>query len=899
MPTKSEAIKRFLEAKTHPDLAALYSLDMECQVNVGQDGGDRVDGEFKGRKWHGWTDGHTMWKSFRIPIGANKDPHYEDTEIKFDLAEHAEGIGMTGWNWKLRASIFVAYDYDAIVGHSEKHQKKLTNAELDEVLERSLQIPWITARKSTSGKGLHTYVFFDTPVPTKNHNEHAALARAVLGKMSALTGYSFQSKLDVCGGNMWVWHRKMVGTDGLTIIKEGRPMQEDEVPVNWQDHITVVSRKSRKARNKNLDSTAEELSTHQPKVPLDEEHRKLTNFLEESKAYWWWQEDMHMLVTHTYHLKEAHSALNLRGVFDTISEGKERGNDHNCFLFPLRRGIWAVRRYSKGVAEHPSWDQDGAGWTRCYLNRPPDLATASRAHGGLEKEDGSFTFRTAEEAQEAAKHLGMDLAVPPALNSRKTILKPHKDGNRIVVKIDHDEHDDGGKMSGYTHDKKLWVKIFNANLAAPMEPETGNYDDTVRHLVTETDEDFGWLIKSDGVWRSEPLGHVKVALSSLGLSNKEVTSILGTSIFRCWKLVNKPFQPEYPGDREWNRNAAQLKFSPTRDKEDLKYPTWTKILNHVGSGLDEEIKNNSWAKANGILNGGDYYKCWIASLFQYPLEHLPYLFFYGPQNSGKSIFHEALSLLLTKGYQRADAALISQAGFNAELEGAILCIVEETNLHKNKQAYNRIKDWVTSLQLPIHRKGKTPYHTPNSTHWIQCSNEHQACPIFTGDTRITMCYVKSLDPFDQIPKKRLLQMLVKEAPDFIAEILNLEIPPSPDRLNVPVIGTQDKTLAQALTETPLETFIKESCIDAPGRVIKFSEFYLKYNQWCETNGEAVWSKIKVGRELPPQYPKGRLRQNNQIHIGNIFWRNVDPKEPAGRVYIVKGDYLEQTTSNDS
>ena len=103
-PTKTEAIHNFLTARTHADLACLYNFNMEVQVNVAQDGGDRVTGDFKGKQWHAWTDGMTNWKPFRIPFKANTHPEYEDREMTFDLAAHADGIGMTGWDWKNRLS---------------------------------------------------------------------------------------------------------------------------------------------------------------------------------------------------------------------------------------------------------------------------------------------------------------------------------------------------------------------------------------------------------------------------------------------------------------------------------------------------------------------------------------------------------------------------------------------------------------------------------------------------------------------------------------------------------------------------------------------------------------------------------------------------------------------------
>ncbi len=246
-----------------------------------------------------------------------------------------------------------------------------------------------------------------------------------------------------------------------------------------------------------------------------------------------------------------------------------------------------------------------------------------------------------------------------------------------------------------------------------------------------------------------------MAINITASAAKEVKNIMGTSILRPWKVVNKPFQPEYTGDREWNRNAAQFRYPPSQEGSELYYPNWTKILDHCGAGLDTAIAENGWAKANGILTGAEYLKIWIASLFQKPLEPLPYLFFYSfSENTGKSTFHEAVSLLLTKGYKRADAALISQSGFNAELEGAIVCVVEETDLRINKAAYSRIKDWVTGRTISIRAMYQSPVDVPNYTHWIQCTNDATYCPIFPGDTRIVVLEVPKLE--EDIPKSLLL-----------------------------------------------------------------------------------------------------------------------------------------------
>jgi hypothetical protein len=892
MPTKTEAIKNFLEVKAKPHLAKLYSLEMECQVNVGQDGGERIDGEFKGRKWHGWTDGLTTWKSFRIPYRSNSEPVFDDGSLNWDLAEHAEGIGMTGWNWTKKLSLWLGYDFDAILGHSEKHKAKLTNDQLEAVKEAAQKIDWVTIGRSSSGKGLHIYVFLEG-VETSNHDEHAALARAVLGKLSALVGFDFTSKVDICGGNMWVWHRKCVGNNGFELLKQGSIMPNSEVPANWREHIKVVTRKRRKNLPQDINALTplEELSGQHPHIELDEEHKKLVSWLKEQNALWWWDQDNRMLVTHTMWLKRAFEALKMRGFYNTNSDGSNL-NEQNCFMYPIRKGAWSVRRYSQGVQEHASWEQDGAGWTRCYFNREADLGSAARAHGGLEDPAGGFCFRTAQQASQAALLVGVKLGIGPTQAGRDCKLKQHKDG-RLIVEITHEPHDRGDEMSEWLAKKGKWVRLFSSQLR-PDEPEVGNYDDLIRHLVNDSGEDSGWMLRSDNQWRDEPLAHAKVAMGSLNYSDIEVKQILGSSIFKPWRIVNKPFQSEYPGGREWNRKAAQFRFEPTRDRDELLYPTWTKVLNHSGAGLDEAIKSNTWAKTNGILNGGDYLKCWLASVFQEPLEPTPYLFFWSiEQDTGKSIFHEMINLLLTAGYVRADLALTSASGFNAELEGAILCVVEETDIHKSKVAYNRIKDWVNSREIMLHGKGKTPYHVLNSTHWVQCGQTHIACPVFPGDTRVTMCHVSPIDPLKLIIKKQLIPMLEKEAPDFVAELLRLEIPPSVDRLNIPVIATSDKEIAQNTNLTALDTFLQENCFPILGAKIRFSDFHIKFSEWAEQHGEPAWSKIKLGRELPPHYPKGRYHNDGQFHIGNISWSKDE--KLTGKKYILKDTYLEEIT----
>ena len=892
-PTPTAALKAFLTKFTHPDLADRYNYGMEVQVNVAQDGGQRVQKKsgYTGRMWNGYTDGITTWKPFRIPWGAMTDPKYDESnrEMNYDLVAHAEGIGMTGWDWEKRVSRWVAYDFDSMVGHSTG----LTAEELAAVEKAAYDIPWVTVRKSTSGSGMHIYVFLD--VDTETHTEHAALARSVLGKMAAETSFDFASKVDICGGNMWVWHRKMtLANEGLKLLKQGEML--NDVPINWKDHLVVLKGN----RRKNLPQFVQdpdrdifdELTGQRPRVKLDDEHRKLLDHLKSTGAQWWWDSDHWMMVCHTADLKIAHKELCFRGLFDTIATGKEKGADHNAFCFALEHpsGAWVVRRYSRGINEKPLWDQDANGYTRCYYNREPTLRTAANASGGIEDEKGNYHFSEAEVATAVALQLGVDLQLPPWAATHPTELKQHKDG-RLVVNITRGPNDRSSDMLMWREDKGYWKRIFNAHIAMPNTLEIGNFDHLVRHVVDPEYNDLGWAIYANNAWRNEPLHHIKMALKAKDLAPKDVDLVLGRCVTESWMSVNEPFQDEYPGGRKWNRYGVQFRYAPKKE-EPFVCPTWDSILEHVGAGLDTAIKQNGWCQASGIDTGSDYLRCWIASLFQEPKEPLPYLFFYSKEeNTGKSTFHEALSLLITsKGTARADTALTSQQSFNHELYHAVLCVVQETDLRKSPGARNRLKDWVTALQLSIHEKGKTPFLVDNTMHFIQTANDYGECPIFPGDTRITMGYVALINVVDMVPKRELFKRLKKEAPDFMGVIMRIELPPCNDRLRIPIINTDDKKLSAKQNRSPLEEFLDEQTFEIPGAMILYADLWNKFEQWLEPNDANEWTKQRMGRELPLKHPKGRvLSDGARFYVGNIAFSKSVSHNPR---LTLQGQNLE-------
>jgi len=388
MPTTYEAIQYFLNARrpghNAPELLDSWSSAMETQVLCVATG-EPVEG-----KRNTWTDGEFTWHHIRIPRDADSEPNWRDYPIGFPIERYALAVGSTGWNWRQRRSIFLGFDFDALVGHASG----LSPERLEEVRQAAVAWPHFEVRRSTGGAGLHLYVRLGEGFSTANHTEHAALGRAILAQASAKCGHDFSQAVDICGGNMWLWHRKMTRENrGLELIKQAeRVLELSDLPNNWRDHVAVVSGKRRKVQ---LAGAADDFHVAQSHVPLDDTHREHIEFLAGTGAIANWVPDHHLLQTHTAALKQLHAEGGIKGAFETVSAGTDLASA-NCFCFPIRDGAWKVFRFGRGATEAPSWTRDE--WTWCYFNRP-DAESASQ-HGLLEIEgrnDAANARRFAEQ----------------------------------------------------------------------------------------------------------------------------------------------------------------------------------------------------------------------------------------------------------------------------------------------------------------------------------------------------------------------------------------------------------------------------------------------------------------------------------------------------------------------
>ena len=866
----------------NPDILSLYNLNMETQVNVCPTGAESVEG-----RRNTWTkDGQTFW-NIRVPKNAMQDPHWHDYELKFSLTMHAEAVGMTGWDWANKRSRWVAFDFDAISGHAPG--VGVTDEKLQQVREAAVAIPWVQTRKSTRGGGLHMYVFFDDEgVPTENHSIHQGLARCVLSRMSQEAGFNFASAIDACGGNMWVWHRDATAAnEGFLLLHEAtQVLSLGDLPINWRDHVDVVTRKRTKIKVKGVpdseDDDFDTMASSRNIIPLDDSHRLVMQRLsEEFNCTTVWVPEYNLLQTHTIgfaQLRETYPEL-YSGFFETNSEGSDPGQP-NCFAFPMPQGGWKVYRFSKGHHEHESWTQDGRGYTSAYFNCRPDLETAALSMGAAEIDNG-FQFTSLRLAERAAHSLGADLSEVADWmdDNRETELQRVKSTGRLKVKIEK-RKSDIKPGNGWVEKRVWWEKIFKVECNPPemANAEYPEFDNVFRAMVTSGGEHAGWAVWDDAQtdWDIQPMGNVKLMLQADQYSKNEAETVMGSVLKKRWRLVNMPFQPEFPGNRQWNYQAPQLRYSPAMLDDDVAphHPHWDMILDHIGEELTEALPNNSWAVRHGIKTGRQYIQLWIAAMLREPFEPLPYLFLHGPENSGKSILHEAIGKLITGGICRADKPLTTNGEHNGELANAVLAVVEETNLNGrgSERALARMKEWVTSETISIRRMRTDAYLQLNTLHFIHCANDKEHCLIMHGDTRITMMFVRSLESDTEIPKAILKKALETEAPHFMTTLMDLELPPTNGRLRIPIVTTKGKAEIERLNMDPLTKFINEETYRVLGAKMPFSEFFSHFQRTLEDDEKAFWANRKVSSRIDKSlYPTGKCGGQNVTYIGNIAW----------------------------
>ncbi|MHA1790267.1 MAG: primase-helicase family protein [Candidatus Helarchaeota archaeon] len=869
---KTETIQLFLNNIRSP-FRDLYNAGMECQVMVSPEGGTPIQGTYKNKKWKGYTDGNETWKNFRIPWNTSDKAIFEDTNLTWDFATHVKAIGLTGWNWINSESCYLSYDIDSLSGH----KTGLTESELQEIEKTLSSIPWVTLVRSGGGKGLHLYLHLEKPVKTQNHNEHAALTRSLISVLTIKTGLNLIDKFDVVGGILWIWENRAEITKGLKYIKKAKEkFPISFIPKNWKDHLHVTTGKQKKVK---LNSNISTIYAALKNISLQPTHHKLLKWFDlNSEHTFWFDSDWTMLVCHTLDLKKAHTELNLKGLFETISSGS---SEQNCFCFPLLQGSWVVRRYRLRVKEHSIWTTDKKGWTKCLFNTEPSFEQIMKFNGGLENSKGEFIFSNLKKLEKSLLILGFKEELTK-LDAIQVSIK--KKENKIFIKIFKKNYpvNDLNKCNliqkmGFATENNFFIKVLTTQVESKLEDSL--LPDEIIRAVISNNQHAGWYALVKDKWVLHPDNNIRTIINTHNpeLNPKEVVSQMGEALINPWEIVAKPFEPEYLGNRQWNKNSPQIATIPVQGN----YPYWEKVLLHCGSYLTPFIKENKECKKMGIFSGSEYLFTWLANMLQNPTLSVPFLFFTGSQNCGKSTFHEAASLLLKnkKGYVKCNNVIENSSGFNGEFLGAILAVIEEIDLRKTR-IRDKIKDWVTGLTLLITEKFKTSIEITNCLHFVQCSNNANYFLMLPGDTRTTIIYVNP--PEQEIPKNILMEHLKKEVPYILYDLLNVKLEQSQGRLAIPIIESELRLELIHENKSLLEKFIQERMYNIKGVCITWQTFYTSFSMWLDTTNPSEkykWGSHITSKEFPHNdiYPKGKMGQFNKTYIGNMSLTDEDPK----------------------
>jgi hypothetical protein len=215
--TLQRTVESFVREKIaeHPQIGpwlADYSTDLETQILIDKEGLEpcyaSVEAFRQDRPTHWMDDFGTEYRDIRIPSGTKTDTPYwraGQREVAGPITDRWQYLGTSGWSWARMESLWVGFDFDSVANHSEGLQPE----QLAEVRSRALELPYVTARTSKSGKGLHLLTYLDPRPTTRSHREHADLAKFVLSRMSRDCGFDFHGSADCCGLILWHYAKGM------------------------------------------------------------------------------------------------------------------------------------------------------------------------------------------------------------------------------------------------------------------------------------------------------------------------------------------------------------------------------------------------------------------------------------------------------------------------------------------------------------------------------------------------------------------------------------------------------------------------------------------------------------------------------------------------------------------
>lgn len=758
----------------------------------------------------------TADKTYRNPSTDFKDKNHQisaDAQILL--------VGVSGINWREQRSYWVGIDFDTIIGHAEG--VGVSDETLTEVIEQVKSLPWVEARYSKSGRGIHLFVYFETPVPIASRHESVLLGKAVNEHLSRTTGFDFKSAVDVQGGNMWMYAADAAENAFKVISEATEKLDASFLPPGWRD----VERASKVKVE--YSGEAERLSDWHTQFERDY-GTKFSLTWEPSHRCW------HV---HTKRLEEL--AKDYGCHFVSLSDGTDPGQA-NAYAFPYGERGLSVHRFGN-AKEHESWLEGPSGQYALFnspLQANKALSTISKAN--TKTEGFIFDSEGFERFQQA---IGLEpVATPP---NRQI----HVQQTKGVLQVWTDRREDETCEGWVVTKRGLEVTLKPDQLSNDEFEQKGRAIRSRFRAVHNGRDSSEWYMRhDDGGWLRTDSGNVSNILSALGIRNP--TAVKGRLRQEAFHLVWKPFKSEYPNRGEWNPGAPQWAYQPNGN-DDTSY--WNAVFEHVGCGLDEAVLTNSWCRQNGIQSGSHYLKLWLKLLLEQPEQKLPYLFLYSPENnSGKSTLGQAVSLLLTTGVKEISRECISDR-FNSELEACVLARIEELNLaDKNGLAYQTIKRLMTSPTIAVRRMRTDNYEVPNFLHFIHTANDARFVPLDVEDERIVMFRVPTIE--SMIEADELFSGLRQQASSFMRELVDMPLPPRNGRFWLPVLQTsvkEDIVSNQILhnESSPGEQSLKAFCdthAEKSKQVTK-AFFYERYEAFCNEKNLTVLSNQKVTNGL--------------------------------------------------
>jgi hypothetical protein len=718
--------------------------------------------------------------------GEAKDGTLADKSHSIPADAKLVTMGTAFWEWTENLQHTVGIDIDT----NDTHANGLESASFDAALAAAKRVPWLVIRRSSGGKGIHAFPEFSRPVRVSSRKEAAALARAVLTLASREAGFDFQSVKDCAGSNFWI-RKADAAPNAYEVIKEATgELDPDQLPPGWRE--------------------AEEAKTHKitiapSTVVLSPEHLQIEKQLQTIGYSIIYVSDLGCYQIHTRGLQEAYEKFDYRGYFTTVSDGTDPGKP-NGYMFPLPGGGFLVKRFGE-AKEDASWYQGGNGqYALLNTEIPFEKAVQQFAENSTEK---GYAFDR-QKLVTLLKAIGVTLDVPDVFASRKFFLKASKKDVRITVA--KQEGDVG--IEGWTPTKDNWERSF----PFPAKPEAFAHAEAVRasnvvRAVSTDTESAKWCVKNGGEWIGTKASEVKNVLTAY-CNWPEYT--MGRMRENPYRIVFEPFRGEYLPGRRWNHDAPQYACQPANVPGDT--PTWDAVFNHIGSGLDEDIANDETCQRLGIVSGAQYLKLWTKLLIERPQQRTPYLFLTSRQNNtGKTSLGASICHLIDPGVAEInEEALVDK--FTGELEGKVLCLIEELDLRdRRNKAYSTLKRVLTSKTLTIRKMRTDAYNVPNFTHFIHTANDANFVPCETEDMRIVMISVRPITEF--IESLVFEEGIKREAPSILRKLIDMPLPEPCGRFYLPVVQT-------SLKESVLTGLYDDEVSEAEEGVKKFASKFL-------------------------------------------------------------------------